>query len=74
MRKLAIFLVIYFRNALKFITSVVTHEESGLGMIECSEVVGALNEKILQRNECTLLSKNVHKLESVELLMGQQMW
>ena len=39
MHKLAIFLVIYFRNALKFIVSLVTQEESGLGMIESSEVV-----------------------------------
>ena len=45
MRKLAIFLVIYFRNALKLVASVLTQEENGLGMIEKSERVAALNEK-----------------------------
>ena len=68
-RELAIFLVIYFRNVSKF---VVTHE-SGIGVIEYSEVVANITKKRLQRNECSLARKNVFKLESMQLLMGQQM-
>ena len=50
-----------------------THEESGLGVIEYSEVVAVLNDKNLQINEWSLLRMNVLKLESMQLLIGQQM-
>ena len=50
-----------------------THEESGLGVIEYSEVVAVLNDKNLQINEWSLLRMNVLKLESMQLLMEQQM-
>ena len=51
----------------------VKHKENGLGVIEYSEVVAALNKKCLQKNECSLLRNKVLKLESMWLLMGQQM-
>ena len=51
----------------------VTHKESGLGVIEYSGVVAALNKKSHQRSECSLLRKNVLKLENIQLLIGQQM-
>ena len=51
----------------------ITHEESSLGVIEYSEVVAILNDKSLQINEWSLLRMNVLKLESMQLLKGQQM-
>ena len=51
----------------------VTHEESGIGVTEYSEVVAALNEKKLSKKRVQFTEEKRLKLESMQLLLGQQM-
>ena len=51
----------------------VMHEESGLGVTEYSEVVAALNGEKLSKKRVQFTEEKRLKLESMQLLLGQQM-